>query len=62
MIIPKSKKKELEELMVKRAKEFVVGNPLDENVDIGPLINEKSFNKVRNRNKRGSDNACRGSA
>lgn len=47
MIIPKSKKKELEELMVKRAKEFVVGNPLDENVDIGPLINEKSFNKVK---------------
>ena len=47
MLIPKSKKKEIEELMVKKAAEFVVGDPLDENVDIGPLINEKSFYKVK---------------
>lgn len=47
MLIPRSMKEEAEKLMVEKARDFVVGNPLNPNVDIGPLINEKSFKKVK---------------
>lgn len=47
MVIPASKKEQLEELMVKKAAEFTVGDPLDPATDIGPLINEKSWKKVK---------------
>ncbi|MGN0484311.1 MAG: aldehyde dehydrogenase family protein [Lachnospiraceae bacterium] len=47
MLIPYSFKQKAEELMVKRAAEFIIGDPLDPNVDIGPLINEKAFEKVK---------------
>ena len=47
MLVPASMKEQAEALMVEKASEFVVGNPLDEQVDIGPLINEKSFWKVK---------------
>lgn len=47
MLIPVGMKEQAEALMIKKAGEFVVGNPLEEMVDIGPLINEKSFRKVK---------------
>lgn len=47
MIIPSSKKEMLEEMMVKKAAEFIVGDPLNPATDIGPLINEKSWRKVK---------------
>lgn len=47
MVIPVSKKAEIEELIVNRAAKFIVGDPLDPATDIGPLINEKSWNKVK---------------
>ncbi|MGN0152908.1 MAG: aldehyde dehydrogenase family protein [Lachnospiraceae bacterium] len=47
MLIPASAKEEIEALAVKRTREFVVGDPTDPSVDIGPLINEKAFFKVK---------------
>lgn len=47
MLIPASKKTEIETLMVEKAAEFVVGDPLDPKTDIGPLVNRKSFDKVK---------------
>lgn len=47
MLIPESKKNELEAMMKSRAAQFVVGDPLDPSVDIGPLINKKSWDKVK---------------
>lgn len=34
------------ELFVEKSKQLVVGNSIDENVQIGPLVNEDSLNKV----------------
>ena len=47
MLIPESKKEEIETLLIKETKKFKVGDPKDETVDIGPLINEKAFHKVK---------------
>lgn len=47
MLIPKGKQAKIEELIVSRAKEFVIGDPMDPTVDIGPMINEKMFSTVK---------------
>ena len=47
MLIPESKKEEIETILIKETKKFKVGDPQDETVDIGPLVNEKAFNKVK---------------
>lgn len=47
MIVPKTMLSEVEEKMKVAAEKYVVGDPLDPKTDIGPLINEKSFEKVK---------------
>lgn len=47
MLIPLSKKEEIEELMIESAKRFTVGNPLDTSTLLGPVINKKSFNRIK---------------
>lgn len=47
MLIPASKKEEIEKLMVESAAKFKVGDPLDKDTVIGPLISEKAFNSVK---------------
>lgn len=46
-IVPRGLKDEIEDLMIEESKKFVVGDPLDKNTDIGPLINKSAFNKVK---------------
>lgn len=46
-IIPESKKKEIEELIVEKSKGFVLGDPMDEKTDIGPVISKKAFDKIK---------------
>lgn len=47
MLIPENKKVEIEKIIIEKYKEYVVGDPTNPNTDIGPLINEKSFYKVK---------------
>ncbi len=47
MLIPADRSKEAEAFIKEAAAGLKVGDPLDETVDIGPLINEKSWKKVK---------------
>ena len=47
MLVPASEKEEAEKIAAEEVAKFKVGNPLDETVDIGPLINEKAYKKVK---------------
>lgn len=47
MLIPADRSEEAEAFIKEAAAGFKVGDPLDETVDIGPLINEKSWKKVK---------------
>ena len=47
MLIPSERKNEAEAFIKEAAAKFKVGDPLDETVDIGPLVNEKSWKKVK---------------
>ncbi|HCJ09193.1 MAG: aldehyde dehydrogenase family protein [Lachnospiraceae bacterium] len=53
LLIPASAKEEMEELAIARAREFVVGDPQDPNVDIGPLVSQKAYNSVAEYIKKG---------
>lgn len=46
MLVPRGRLAEAEAAVKAEAEKLVVGNPLDPETDIGPLINEKSFHKV----------------
>jgi len=46
LIVPRELKEELEAYIKESISFYVVGDPVDENTDIGPLINERSFRKV----------------
>lgn len=47
MLIPADRSEEAEAFIKEAVAELKVGDPLDETVDIGPLINEKSWKKVK---------------
>lgn len=47
MIAPKKKKDAIEFLLKEKAVGYVTGNPEDESVDIGPVINEAAFQKIK---------------
>lgn len=47
MLIPESEKDEIEKLLTAEAAKYITGDPLDENTEVGPLISEKAFNKVK---------------
>lgn len=59
MLVPEGKKEEAQKIIVEKAKQYIVGNPLDIDTDIGPLINEKSFNKVKEYILRGIEEGAR---
>ena len=48
LIVPKSKIKEIEKLLISNIEKLKIGNPADESVKIGPMINEKQFKSVQN--------------
>ncbi len=47
MVIPREDKEKIEELIIEKSASFKVGDPLDPTVDIGPLIDRKTFDKVK---------------
>ena len=47
LLIPASKKAEIEELILEKSKGFVLGDPMDPGSDIGPVISEKAFEKIK---------------
>ena len=47
MLIPESKKDEIEALLKAEAEKYITGDPLDPETEVGPLISEKAFNKVK---------------
>ena len=46
-IVPRNMKETVEPLMKEFIEELKVGDPLDETVDIGPLVNKRAFEKVK---------------
>ncbi|WP_100065294.1 aldehyde dehydrogenase family protein [Miniphocaeibacter massiliensis] len=46
IVLSEYKEKVVEEIK-KQYKNLVVGNPMDEKTNVGPLVNEKQFNKVK---------------
>ncbi len=46
LIVPESRKKEVEELIKVEIKKYTVGSPFDSDVRIGPLSSKKQFDKV----------------
>lgn len=47
MLVPRKKKNQIEELLKEKAAKFITGNPEDETVDMGPVINEAAFRKIK---------------
>lgn len=46
-VVPIEDKEIFEKIVVESTKNFIVGEPLDKNVDIGPLQSQKQFDKVQ---------------
>ena len=46
LLVPRELKDQVEEIVVEESKKWLVGDPADEKTDIGPLHNEKQFDKV----------------
>lgn len=47
LLIPASKKKEIENLIVYKSTKYVVGNPQDPSTDIGPVISQDALKKIK---------------
>lgn len=47
LLVPKKIKHEIEELLKSEAAKYKTGDPLDSETQVGPLISEKAFNKVK---------------
>jgi aldehyde dehydrogenase (NAD+) len=47
LLIPAVKSEEIKERLIKEAKKFLVGNPFDENVKIGPLASQKQYDRIQ---------------
>lgn len=47
LIIPVEDKEEIEKIIIEMAKDYKVGNPLDEGIILGPLASKKQFDKVK---------------
>lgn len=47
LIVPREDLSYIEELIKKESEKFIVGNPLDEKTQIGPLSSKKQFEKVK---------------
>lgn len=46
LLVPRELKDEVEKIAIEETKKWVVGDPADENTDIGPIHNKKQFDKV----------------
>lgn len=57
VLAPRSKKKEIEDAFVAKAKEYKFGDPKDDSVDAGPLQSEQQFEKVTGFIKKGKETA-----
>lgn len=47
LIVPKTKLHNVERLLIENLKNLKIGNPLENDTNIGPLINQKQFNTVQ---------------
>lgn len=47
ILVPREDKKKLEKMIVKKAASFKIGDPSQSDIDIGPLVNRKQFEKVK---------------
>ncbi len=46
LLIPASQKEQWVEQLVERARQIQLGNPMDKNTDLGPLVSQKQLNRV----------------
>ncbi|MDD4369987.1 MAG: aldehyde dehydrogenase family protein [Anaerostipes sp.] len=47
MIVPREEKEKIEPLIIEQSKKFLVGDPMDGKSDIGPVINQGAFEKIK---------------
>lgn len=59
LIAPREIKKELEDYMIEFASGFVVGDPMDKNTDIGPLVSRQAFDKVNSYIEKGVEEGAK---
>ncbi|MDR0467574.1 MAG: aldehyde dehydrogenase family protein [Campylobacteraceae bacterium] len=59
LIVPKSKLQEVEKLLVENIKKLKIGDPSDESVKIGPMINEKQYKNVQTYIQSGIDEGAK---
>lgn len=59
LLIPASRKDEIEAMIVEKAGKFVVGNPTDPGTDIGPVISAKAYEKIRSYIRLGIEEGAR---
>ena len=48
VIVHEAVKEEMEKRLVEKTKELIIGNGLDEEVKVGPIINKQSLEKIKN--------------
>jgi len=46
LIIPRDEKEKIEEIIVRKAKKYIVGDPKDPNTVIGPVASKQQFDKI----------------
>lgn len=59
LIVPKTKLKEVEEILIKNIKKLKIGNPQDSSVDIGPMINSHQYEVVKKYIQSGIDEGAK---
>ncbi|MCB6994155.1 aldehyde dehydrogenase family protein [bacterium 210820-DFI.6.37] len=47
VLVPKDRKREMEEALIAEAKKYRVGDPADEASDLGPVISERAFLRIK---------------
>lgn len=59
ILVPSSHKEKMEELLREEAARYTVGDPSDENSDIGPVITERAFLRVKSYIEKGLEEGAR---
>lgn len=47
MLVPRQDQEQIEQMILKKAASFKIGDPLDPSVDIGPIVSRKQLEKVK---------------
>ena len=47
LLVPRDEMDSIENIIVEQSKEYKFGNPKDKSIDVGPLVSQKQFDKVK---------------